>query len=51
MNNAFANNILYRFKRRKQNEDNIEYIYDGTLYKKHAAPGKVLIVWKNISLT
>lgn len=51
MNSAFANNILYRFKRRKQNEDNIEDIYDGTLYKKHAAPGKILSVWKNLSLT
>ena len=51
MNSAFANNILYRFKRRKQNEDNIEDIYDGTLYKKLAAPGKVLSVWQNLSLT
>ena len=39
----------YRFTRTKENEDNLEDIYDGSEYKKHSASGKILSYPENFS--
>lgn len=48
---TFANDILHWFKRKKLNEDHLEDIYDGSLYKKHTSTGGILNAWNNLSLT
>ena len=48
---TFVDDILHRFKRKKLNEDHLEDIYDGSLYKQHAASGGILNAWNNLSLT
>lgn len=41
--------LQYRFRRTKLNENAIEDVYDGELYKQHASPGGFLSDPHNIS--
>ena len=48
---TFVNDIIHRCTRKKLNEDHLEDIYDGSLYKQHSASGGILNSWNNLSLT
>ena len=47
---SFYDHLQHRFHRKKANEDNIEDIYDGKVYKEHFDCGKILSHAENISL-
>ena len=47
---SFYDHLRHRFREKKGNEDNIEDIYDGKIYKEHFDCGKILSHAENISL-
>lgn len=47
---GFFASLSHRFTRKKQNEDNLEDIYDGKIYKKLSKNGNILSSVNNISL-
>ncbi|KAK3919910.1 Halomucin [Frankliniella fusca] len=51
MRPGFVDKLMYRFRREKKHEHNIEDIYDGNLYKEQMANNGILSGRHNISLT
>lgn len=50
-NQEIVEALQHRFQREKINEDGIEDIYDGELYKALSQPGEILSKWYNLSYT